>query len=141
MESRVVWKDGMAFDVALDGFTFGIDADPAFGGRGRGPMPKGLTLASLGGCTGMDVISILQKMRVVPSAFDVTVRGELADEHPKRFTQITVEYRFEGVDLPEQKLRRAVALSEERYCGVRATLAPVVDIHTVILVNGEELVD
>ena len=110
-----------------------------FGGEGRGPKPKGLTLASLAGCTAMDVQAILGKMRVETTAFHVDAAAELTEEHPKRFVSATLRYYFEGEDLPLPKLRRAVMLSEERYCGVRATLAPSVDIRSEIYVNGERM--
>ena len=89
VESKVVWRDGMAFDAHLEGFEFIIDADEQFGGQGLGPKPKGLTLTSLIGCTGMDVIAILKKMRVEVEGFEVSSVGTLADEHPKKFERIT----------------------------------------------------
>ncbi len=141
LESKVVWRDGMAFDAHLDGFEFKIDADEQFGGRKLGPKPKGLLLTSLIGCTAMDVIAILGKMRVAPKSFEVTSAGTLVDEHPKKFERITLIYKFEGTELPEKKLRRAVSLSEERYCGVRATLVPAVEITSEIWVNGAKLDD
>ena len=141
MQSTVVWTDGMAFDVELEGFHFAIDADAEFGGRGLGPKPKGLLLSSLIGCTAMDVIAILGKMRVVPATFEVSADSVLTDDHPKKFQTITLRYSFTGDDLPPNKVRRAVSLSEERYCGVRATLAPVVEIGHEIWVNGAPLAD
>ncbi len=139
LQSKAVWKDGMTFDTELEGFHLTIDADPEFGGRELGPRPKGLLLSSLIGCTAMDVIAILGKMRVTPESFEVSATGVLDDELPKAYRSITVHYTFRGRDLPENKLRRAVKLSEERYCGVRATLAPAVNIDSEIWVNGEQL--
>ena len=136
MESKVVWTDGMAFEAQLEGSSFSIDADEKFGGRGLGPKPKGLLLTSLAGCTAMDVIAILKKMRVAVDHFEVTADGVLAEEHPKKFESIVITYRFEGEDLPIGKLQRAVQLSEERYCGVSATLAPAVELSSEIFVNG-----
>jgi len=127
----------MAFQAHLDGHRFMVDADSQFGGRDLGPKPKGLLLTALAGCTGMDVISILQKMRVAPTHFEVVVDGDLADEHPKKFTTIRTEYLFEGEGLPVDKLKKAVNLSEERYCGISATLRGNVKMETVIKVNGE----
>lgn len=139
MKSALVWQDGMAFDAELDGFHFALDADEQFGGRGLGPKPKGLLLTSLAGCTGMDVIAILGKMKVLPTAFRVSADGALTDEHPRRFDRITLRYEFEGEDLPAKKLRRAVQLSEERYCGVRASLWPGIEVTSEILLQGEVL--
>lgn len=137
MQSKVVYADGMAFQAHLDGHRFMVDADPQFGGRDLGPKPKGLLLTSLAGCTGMDVVAVLKKMRVSPAKFEVVVDGELADEHPKKFTTVRVEYLFEGQDLPADKLKKAVSLSEERYCGIFATLRGNVSFETVIRCNGE----
>jgi len=129
----------MAFDAALEGFTFGIDADPAVGGRGLGPKPKGLVLTALCGCTAMDVISILTKMRVPLTGFSVDASTELTDTHPKVFTAVTVNYRFTGEDLPLAKLQRAVSLSEESYCGVTAMLKKHTQVESAIWVNGERV--
>ena len=137
LSSSVSWRDGMTFDAELDGFKFAIDADPKFGGKGAGPKPKGLTLTSLAGCTAMDVVSILRKMKVEPSRFDVQASGDLTDEHPKRFSRIVVRYTFEGEGMDEGKIRKAVSLSEERYCGVFATLRGNVELETVIEINGQ----
>jgi len=139
MNSKVVWQQGMAFEAELEGFSFSIDADEKFGGKNRGPKPKGLTLTSLAGCTAMDVIAILEKMRVAVDAFEVSASGELTEDHPKKFFQIELTYRFSGEDLPEKKLRRAVSLSEERYCGVRASLDDAIAMKNRIFVNGQEL--
>ena len=139
LESKVVWKDGMAFEAHIEGFQFMIDADEQFGGRGLGPKPKGLTLTSLAGCTSMDVVSILTKMRVELDGFSVEAVGTLVDEHPKKFDRITLRYNFEGKDLPLKKIERAVFLSEDRYCGVSATLTPTVEVVSEIWVNGERI--
>jgi len=141
ISSTARWKDGMAFEVGLEGFSFDIDADPEFGGKGRGPRPKGLLLSSLIGCTGMDVVAILGKMRQRLTSLSVESEGELADEHPKRFTRIVVRYRIDGPGLADKKVRRAVQLSEERYCGVRSTLLPSVRIDSEIWLNGKRLAE
>lgn len=112
----------MAFDVTLEGHTFGVDAAEEFGGRGHGPKPKALVLSALAGCTAMDVTAILKKMRVELESFGVDVSGELTDEHPKVYHQIHITYRFKGPDLDRSKLERAVELSQTRYCGVSKML-------------------
>ncbi len=138
MESKAVWKDEMAFEVELDGHRFTIDAAAEHGGRDRGPRPKGLVVSALIGCTGMDVISILRKMRQDVKAFDVTGQAELTDEHPKRFTAIKVIYRAEGEIDPDRFLR-AVELSEERYCGVSATLQANVTLTSEVWLNDQKI--
>ena len=119
---NTTWTENMAFEAEIDGFKINLDADEAVGGENWGPRPKGLTLVSLAGCTGMDVISILKKMRVVPEYFNVEVEGELTDEHPKYYHSIHLRYIFRGKDLPMAKLEKAIILSQDRYCGVSAML-------------------
>ncbi len=136
MKSAVVWREGMAFNGSLEGFDVPLDASPAFGGVGHGPKPKGLILTALAGCTAMDVISILRKMRITPDTFSVDAEGELATEHPRVFTEIVLHYRFEGEELPLAKLRKAITLSETRYCPVNAMLAPSTPIRSELWVNG-----
>ena len=137
MEAKVIWNDGMSFTAKLDGFDIIIDADENVGGENLGPRPKGLTLISLAGCTGMDVISILKKMRVNVDSFEVSTKASLTEEHPKRFKTITLIYEFKGTDIPLDKVKKAVSLSEERYCGVSATLKPKVEITNEIRINGK----
>ncbi len=137
MNCTLDWQEGMRFSAQLDGFEIVIDAASENGGGNRGPRPKGLVLVALAGCTGMDVISILKKMKISPSAFRVTVDSQLAQDHPKRFTAITVDYRFWGQDLDKDKLLRAITLSEERYCGVSASLKPQVSIGHRLFINDE----
>ena len=128
------WKGKMTFDAEVNGHIIPIDADAAVGGEDRGPRPKPLTLVSLGGCTGMDVVSILGKMRVNFDDLKVDVTGELTDEHPKYFKKIKITYSFVGKDLPLDKIEKAVNLSQERYCGVTAMLDKVADIsHEIII--------
>ena len=119
---NIEWAGDMAFEAEVNDFKIMIDAVPEVGGQNRGPRPKPLTLVSLGGCTGMDVISILTKMRVKPDYFNVEVKGELTEEHPKYFHTIKIRYIFRGKDLPMDKLEKAVTLSQDRYCGVSEML-------------------
>jgi len=139
MEGKVIWNDGMSFTGKLDGFDLIIDADEKVGGENLGPMPKGLTLISLAGCTGMDVISILKKMRVEVDSFEVSTQATLTEEHPKKFKTIKVTYELKGNDIPFEKVKKAVTLSEERYCGVSATLKSSVEITNEIFINGKKL--
>jgi len=134
-QTHITFKDGMAFDVELEGHTFPIDAAEQFGGRGLGPKPKGLLLSSLAGCTGMDVVSILGKMRMPFDSFAVDVTGELTDEHPKVYHKIHITYRFTGAELDAKKIEKAVRLSQETYCGVTAMLGKTAEI-TYDIVTG-----
>ncbi len=132
---NVTWKDEMAFETEVNGFKIVLDADEKVGGKNRGPRPKPLTLVSLAGCTAMDVISILKKMRVNPDYFNVEVSGELTEEHPKYYHTINLRYIFRGKELPMDKLEKAVNLSQERYCGVTAMLQKAAKINHEIVVE------
>ena len=139
LKADIDWQDGLAFRANLDGFDFVIDGAPQAGGRNLGPRPKGLTLVSLAGCTAMDVISILGKMKVKVEKFHVATAAQLAEEHPKKFLSIRITYSFTGAGITPEPLRKAIALSEEKYCGVRATLIPAVAISHEIVLNGQKI--
>ena len=117
---NVNWLKKMAFEGNVDGHKIILDANPEVGGEDRGPRPKPFMLMALAGCTGMDVVSILEKMRVELDDFNVIVEGELSEGHPKHYVSMHVIYEFKGTDLPIEKLEKAINLSEERYCGVNA---------------------
>jgi putative redox protein len=120
------WTEGMAFESVIDGHSIVLDADEQFGGKNSGPRPKALILTSLAGCTGMDVISLLSKMKQPVSFFNMEVEAELSDEHPKTYTSITLVYQFKTEDgLDAGKVEKAVKLSQERYCGVSAMLREI----------------
>jgi len=127
----------MAFSANVNGHELMLDASGKVGGEDRGPRPKPLLLVSLAGCTGMDVVSILKKMRVEVKGFNVVVEGELTEEHPKQFTGMHVIYEFTGNNLPLEKLQKAVSLSEERYCGISATLRKALGITSEIKIVEE----
>lgn len=132
------WKRGLEFSVLQDGHRLTIDGSPEFGGADLGPRPKNLLLTALACCTGMDVVSILRKMKVEDYRLTVEARGEYTEEHPKVFSELEVEFIFSGHDLPRDKIERAVSLSSERYCGVSAMLRHTVDIGcTITLVDTE----
>src|SRR6056297_2796057 len=127
----------MAFEGDMGEHKVTIDADPNVGGENQGPRPKPLMLLSLGGCTAMDVISILRKMRVELDDFQVEVQADQTKEHPKHYNKIHVIYHFTGKDLPREKLEKAVNLSEDRYCGVSAVYKKAIEMSTEIQVHEE----
>jgi putative redox protein len=127
-EASVRWKgEGLLFEGGSQGGSLvlasGSDA------AGSGPTPMQAVLLALGGCTGMDVISILRKMRQPLVGLRVEVRAEQRDEHPRVYTSIEVIYHLEG-DLDETKVRRAIELSETKYCPVAGMLRPNVPIES-----------
>ncbi len=122
----VRWKnEGLLFEATTAHGTMSLASSLDEPGNGVTPMEALAT--SLGGCTAMDVASILIKMRQPLEGFSVEVSGERAEEHPKRFTSLEVVYHLKG-DLDERKVQRAIELSEERYCSVGATLRPALPI-------------
>lgn len=117
---KTEWKGNMAFNSTVIGGEVPLDADLEVGGEGRGVRPKSLMLSSLSGCTGMDVTSLMKKMRTDEnvSKFTIDVEGSLTEEHPKIYDKVHVIYTFEGKEMSQDKLEKAVNLSVDRYCGV-----------------------
>ena len=113
-----IWKENMLFESDNpSGDTIYMDA-PDEGIENRGLRPKAMMLSSLAGCSGLDVISLLKKMRADVSDFKMIVHGVLTDEHPKYYHKVSVEYHFYGNDLQEEKINKVVTLSVDKYCGV-----------------------
>ena len=99
-----------------------MDGPASLGGMEAGSRPMEVLLMALGGCTGMDVMSILRKKRVPVEDFEMEIESERAEEHPRVYTEVLVVYRAWGERLKPEKLRRAVGLSEEKFCSVSAML-------------------
>lgn len=118
----ISWKKNMAFEADIDGHKVMMDAKESVGGQNQGPTPKPLLLASLGGCTGMDVISLARKMRQDVESFEIELQSEILDDFPQNYTSIKLIYKFKGNDLDPKKIQKAVELSQNRYCGISATL-------------------
>lgn len=122
------WKGNMKFQSDVFGHKVTVDADESVGGEDSGPRPKPLLLVALAGCTGMDVVSILKKMQVPFEGLNIMVEANQTEEHPKHYDAMTVIYEFKGKNLPLEKLKKAVELSEERYCGVNAMFKKAVNM-------------
>ena len=113
------WKGKMQFEATNpSGETLLINAGEENGGEGPGLRPKAMMLAALAGCSGLDVASLLEKMKLEVHDFKIETTANLTEEHPKIYDKVTVEYHFYGPTLEEAKLQRAVDLSIEKYCGV-----------------------
>lgn len=93
-------------------------------------------LVALGGCTGMDVVSILQKMREPLEGLEVEIAGHRAEEHPRVYTDIEIRYSVRGEGLDPEKVRRAVELSAQRYCSVGNMLGKAARLSYRVEVNG-----
>ena len=115
-----------------------MDGSPEFGGSSAGSSPKELVLLGLAGCTSSDVINILNKKRVNLKNYEVNIKAEVADEHPKVFTSIEMEYVFYGNDIQEKDVERAIELSQTKYCAVTKMLEKAEKIsHTYRIVEQE----
>ena len=113
------WKRKMQFESTNpSGETVLINAGEENGGEGAGLRPKAMMLSALAGCSGLDVASLIEKMKLEVTDFKIETIANLTEEHPKVYDQVTVEYHFYGANLNEAKLQRAVDLSVEKYCGV-----------------------
>jgi putative redox protein len=135
-EAIVVWKGNLKFEAKTgSGYTINMDAKKEVGGEGSAPTPFELLPASIGGCTGMDVVSILKKSKQELTRFEMKVNIQQALEHPKRATAIEIEYFLYGKNLDENKVKHAIELSHDKYCSVGATLkfaAPITYKYQII---------
>jgi len=134
-EINAIYTAGMSFNIDVQGYKITVDATPDSGGNNMGPTPKPLLLASLAGCTGMDVVAILKKMQVTYDSLTINVVGDTVDEHPKKFTQIHLIYTLKGTEIDREKVEKAVNLSQDKYCGVAATLKDAVKLSYEIIIN------
>lgn len=143
MNAKVTWQEGLLFEGSVDlAPVFKVDGNPPVDGLKQGASPMQLVAVGLVGCTAMDVISILQKMRQDVTDFEVSFEGERADEHPKVFTHIKVEYVIHGRDIDPEKVEKAINLSSERYCSVQAMLQQAATIeHSYRIVPVEEVAE
>jgi putative redox protein len=123
-EATVKFVDGMQFvGESGTGHAFVMDAAPGVGGKNTGCRPMELLLIGLGGCTGMDVISILRKKKQTVTGLQLNVKGNWKEgDPPKHFETIELEYVIKGKDISEEAVKKAIALSETKYCSVMANL-------------------
>jgi putative redox protein len=120
MDATAKWVDGLKFEaVTSSNNRLMMDSGEGITGGAR---PKELLLIGLAGCTAMDVVSILQKQRVEFDSFQVETKADITDEHPKVFKDISIIYRIKGKNISEEKVRKAIELSQNKYCGVSAML-------------------
>ena len=123
LEAKVRYVDGLQFVGEVStGHAIVMDGDINAGGKNTGLRPMELLLVGIGGCSGMDVVSILKKKKQDVRGLEINVRGEKAESYPKKFTDITLEFVVTGKNVSEDAVKRAVDLSMEKYCSVKATL-------------------
>lgn len=140
----LVWithkKDGLfetgsdiAVSVPMAGPEYQVD------GRPVAETPKHLFLQSVAGCTGLDVVAIMNKMRVpLPESFRIEVEAPLSEEHPKVFTAFAITYLVDG-GIEAEKLIRAVTLSQEKYCGISAMFRKIAPLSWRVMLNGQKI--
>ena len=113
------WKGNMKFEITNpSGHNLFMDSGPENDGNGEGYRPKALMLSALAGCSGLDVASLIKKMKLKVADFKIEIEANLTEEHPKYYDKVTMEFHFFGNELNESKLQKAVDLSIEKYCGV-----------------------
>ncbi len=133
---KVEWTAPMRFEGFAEGVgSVLMDSQREYGGTGAGPTPMQTVLLALAGCTGMDVVSILKKMRAPLDGLTIEVSAERATEHPKVFTQIHLRYLVRGAGLQEEDVRKAIDLSREKYCSVSAMLRAMATITYEVVVT------
>jgi putative redox protein len=138
MTVRAVLEEGIAFEVTTgSGHRLLLDAGEQNGGQDRGPRPMEMLLVALATCAGMDILAILRKKRQAISGYEVRVHGERTEEHPRIFVRITAEHIFTGHAIAPNAVRRAIDLTEERYCGASAMLGRAAQLeHTFRIIEG-----
>jgi Predicted redox protein, regulator of disulfide bond formation len=122
------WKGNMQFNALVSGHSVTMDASPEFGGQDAGSRPKELLLAAIAGCSGMDVVELLRKMRVEIQQFDMEVSADVSETLPKMYTHMHIIYKLKGNNIDAAKLQKAVEMSQEKYCGVSAMLRKAMGI-------------
>ena len=131
---KAQWLNDLSFEADVDGHKIYMDSSVEHGGKNLGPRPKLMMMVALAGCTGMDVASILKKMKENVEAFSVEVEGDVTEDHPKRFEGMKVIYRVKGKGISLKNVEKAVTLSSEKYCGVSANYKEAFDIaHEIII--------
>ncbi|MCS7228619.1 MAG: OsmC family protein [Candidatus Kryptonium sp.] len=120
---EVKFVDGMTFiGKGESNHWVVMDSAESVGGTNAGTRPMELVLIALGGCSGMDVVSILKKKRVKFDKFEMKISGERAEEHPKVYTKVDVEYIIYGRGINPKDVEHAIELSQTKYCSVSAIL-------------------
>lgn len=131
-ESKVTWVNDLQFDAFQNGKTFKIDGNHDESAS-TGVRPKALILSSLAGCTGIDIVDLLKKMRVEFSEFSLDVKADLTEEHPKVYDKVYLTYYIKLQNAEDKdKMERAVSLSQDKYCGVSAMIKKFAELHVSV---------
>lgn len=139
MKATINWKQGMTFVGSADsGHSIQMDAGASVGGGNNGVRPMEMIALGLAGCTGMDVISIMQKKRQLVTKFDVQVHADRSADHPKVFTRAVITYVFVGKSIEEEAVLRSIELSVTKYCPVYAMLEQAFPIDMLYEIYEED---
>jgi putative redox protein len=114
------WNGKMHFESSVNNHVIHFDKLAEFGGEDAGPRPKPLILSAIGSCTGMEIVSILEKMRVKIEGLEIDVTGQLNDGQPKIYKSVRMIFKVKSLDPDKLKIERAIQLAAEKYCGVLA---------------------
>ncbi|MFV0249034.1 MAG: OsmC family protein [Tenacibaculum sp.] len=130
---NTIWKGKTQFESDNpSGNKILIDSLEEKEASSSGLTPKAMMLSSLAGCSGLDIVSLLNKMRVQVDEFKIQIRAELTEEHPKHYCSVWVDYHFTGTDLNRDKIQKAVNLSVDKYCGVMEMFRKFASITTAV---------
>jgi len=136
MESHFVstyFAAGMAASSTIGEHKVQIDSTAENGGTNTGPGPKRLMLTALAGCTGIDIVSILNKMKVEFSELSIDTEATLSDDHPKIYSRVKIIYKIKLAEADQSKMEKAVTLSADKYCGVMAMFRSFATIESSIV--------
>lgn len=134
----VKWDGGMRFTATTEeGDLLTMDTDPEDGGEGHGFRPVKLVLVGLGGCVGMEIIWILKRQRQEVTGLEMNVSGTRRKKDPRYYEAVQIEYAVRGRNLRESAVKRAIELSEQKYCAVRGIFRPEVKVTTSYRIEQE----
>ena len=138
MATKVIWKGNMSFEGETESnHRILLDLAEKSGGHDQGPRPMELVLVSLAGCTAVDVVSILRKMRQQLEGLEVNVESERVDQHPRVYKKIEIEFNLKGKNLKEDSVKRAIDLSLDKYCSVKTMLEKTAEISYNYSINDD----
>lgn len=135
MQCDTKWQNGLNFKASMRGHEFQMDTKKESGGQDKGPTPKEVLLASICACSGMDVVSILQKMRVNLVSCEISADTETTEGYPSVFKEVKLKFKIAGSDIKPEQAIKAVTLSMTKYCGVSAMVCEVSPIAYEIFLN------
>jgi putative redox protein len=137
IKTELHWLSGIGFESHTREHHQFMDGKREFGGRDRGPNPKEYLLASLSGCSGMDIVSLLKKYKIEFLTFDTIAEGELTEDHPKVYKSVKMTYILKtATDIDQSLFIKAADLSMTKYCGVSAMLSKAFPIYYELDLNG-----